>query len=156
MVVVADTSPLNYLILIEHVGVLPLLYARVLIPPAVVEELTNPRTPPSVREWVAVRPAWLEVATPTSSVALPALDPGESQAIMLAIEAGADALLIDDQAGRKEAMRRGLAVAGTLAVLDDADEAGLLKFEDAVARLQGTSFRISRAVLSEIRRKRTG
>ena len=75
---------------------------------------------------------------------------------MLAIEAGADALLIDDQAGRKEAMRRGLAVAGTLAVLDDADEAGLLKFEDAVARLQGTTFRISRAVLSEIRRKRTG
>ena len=40
MLVVADTSPLRYLILIEHVHVLPALYGDVIVPPAVVRELT--------------------------------------------------------------------------------------------------------------------
>jgi predicted nucleic acid-binding protein len=36
VIVVADTSPLRYLILIEHEYVLPALYGRVLVPPAVI------------------------------------------------------------------------------------------------------------------------
>jgi predicted nucleic acid-binding protein len=44
---------------------------------------------------------------------------------------GADVVLIDDLAGRKEATRRGLKVAGTLSVLDDADQSGLVKFDEA-------------------------
>lgn len=63
-------------------------------------------------------------------------------------------VLIDDRAGRREALRRGLEVAGTLSILDDADEAGLLKFDEAVAKLKETSFRISQRVLAEIMRKR--
>jgi predicted nucleic acid-binding protein len=39
MIVVADSSPLGYLILIEHTHVLPSLYGRVLIPPGVSDEL---------------------------------------------------------------------------------------------------------------------
>jgi predicted nucleic acid-binding protein len=65
-------------------------------------------------------------------------------------------VLIDDQAGRREAMRNGLKVAGTLAVLDDADRAGLLDFDQAVGRLRQTTFRLSQAVLTEIARKRSG
>ena len=41
MIVVADTTPLNYLVLIEAVQLLPRLYQRVLIPPAVRDELTR-------------------------------------------------------------------------------------------------------------------
>jgi predicted nucleic acid-binding protein len=92
---------------------------------------------------------------PKNPLKLANLDPGESQAIALAAEIGAGAVLIDDRAGRREALRRGLAVAGTLSGLDDADEAGLLKFDDAVARLRNTSFRLSSAVLNEIMRKRS-
>jgi len=154
MIVVADTSPLNYLILIGHVGVLPRLYARVLIPPAVVSELRNPSAPGAVREWMASQPAWIEVVSPLKTGVFASLDLGECQAIALAVESGAGALLIDDLAGRREAMRRGLAVAGTLSVLDDADQGGLLSFDDAVARLRNTSFRLSQAVLAEIMRKR--
>ena len=39
MIVIADTSPINYLILIGEIDVLPALYGQVLIPPSVREEL---------------------------------------------------------------------------------------------------------------------
>jgi predicted nucleic acid-binding protein len=39
MTVVADTSPINYLIAIAQIGVLPKLYTAVLIPPTVKKEL---------------------------------------------------------------------------------------------------------------------
>jgi predicted nucleic acid-binding protein len=67
----------------------------------------------------------------------------------------ADVLLIDEQAGRKEAALRGLKVASTLSVLDEADRAGLASFDAAVDRLLQTSFRVSRAVLAEIKERRS-
>ena len=67
----------------------------------------------------------------------------------------AEVVLIDEQAGRQEALRRGLKVAGTLSVLDEADQVGLVVFESAIAELRKTSFRVSQAVLSEIRGKRS-
>lgn len=102
----------------------------------------------------AILTNWFEVLTPKNTVALVELDLGESQAIALAIEIGAGVLLIDDKAGRREAMRRGLKVAGTLSVLDDADRADLVSFDQAIARLRKTSFRLSQAVLAEIMQKR--
>ena len=66
----------------------------------------------------------------------------------------AEVLLIDEQAGRQEAVRRGLRVAGTLSVLDEADQAGLVSFDQAVTQLRKTSFRVSQAVISEIMQKR--
>jgi predicted nucleic acid-binding protein len=156
MVVVADTSPINYLVLIEQIGILPRLYARVLVPPAVFDELTHPAAPRPVRDWTARHPEWLEVVSPKNTVALPQLDRGESQAIALAGELGIDVLLlIDELAGRREAKLRGLKVAGTLSVLDDADRAGLVSFDDAIMRLRTTSFRVSRAILAEIEKKRS-
>jgi predicted nucleic acid-binding protein len=80
---------------------------------------------------------------------------GETEAIALATEVHADVVLIDEQAGRQEAVLRGLKVAGTLSVLDEADQAGLVIFDDAIAKLRKTSFRVSQAVLSEIRQKRS-
>lgn len=61
MVVIADTSPLSYLVLIGHAEVLPRLYGEVVIPQAVLEELLHPKTPPTVASWIASRPPWLAV-----------------------------------------------------------------------------------------------
>jgi predicted nucleic acid-binding protein len=84
VIVVADTSPLHYLILIEHVHVLPALFGEVIVPPAVLTELTNERTPQEVRKWLANRPEWLRVQAPRES--LPQLqgeiDEGEREAIV--------------------------------------------------------------------------
>jgi predicted nucleic acid-binding protein len=49
IVVVADTSPLNYLIQIHGDHVLPALYARVFVPEAVVDELSHPHAVAAVR-----------------------------------------------------------------------------------------------------------
>ncbi len=101
MVVVADSSPINYLILIGQIDLRQQLYLRVLIPPAVLGELTHHRAPGPVRAWASSAPKWLEVLSPKNQVLLPQLDSGESEAIALAIEVDAEVLLIDDQAGRR-------------------------------------------------------
>ena len=100
MLVVADTSPLNYLVLMQQDTLLPTLYERVMIPPAVREELQRPRTPQAVRQWVAHAPAWLTVQPPQQSPSrqqFPRLRNGELEAILLAQERHADLLLMDER-----------------------------------------------------------
>jgi predicted nucleic acid-binding protein len=64
MRVISNSSPLHYLVLIDHTAILPTLFGRLLIPPAVVEELQHACTPASVRAWMSSPPAWLEVHAP--------------------------------------------------------------------------------------------
>ena len=61
MIVVADTSPINYLILIEEIDILPKIYGSVVIPHTVREELLRASAPQLVRSWVDHLPIWLEV-----------------------------------------------------------------------------------------------
>lgn len=146
MIVIADTTPINYLVLIELVDILHEMYGSVLIPQSVLTELQSSDTPDAVREWVAESPEWLEVheVIPTIlDAALRKLGSGESEAIALAQELHADAIVMDEKDGRQEAIRRNLRVIGTLRVLSDAAERGLLDLVEAFKRLQQTSFRAS-------------
>ena len=59
--VIADTGPINYLIRIGHVDLLPRLFERVAIPRAVECELSAFDAPAPVRNWIATPPAWLEI-----------------------------------------------------------------------------------------------
>ena len=81
--IVADTTPLNYLILIQAAEILPNLYRTVLIPPAVKAELAHANTPAIVRAWISQPPQWLEVVSLKQPVdsALAHLDAGEREAI---------------------------------------------------------------------------
>jgi hypothetical protein len=54
------------------------------------------------------------------------LDPGESAAIALALEIGADLILADERKGRKKAQAMGLSVVGLLGVLSEAKREGLI------------------------------
>ena len=152
MIVVADTTPVNYLILIEEIDLLPKLYGRVVIPRAVSEELMRPRAPIRVQEWMKKPPDWLEVLSPTSAVdaTLSKLDAGERDAIALAEELSADQLIVDELLGRREAERRSLPVIGTVGVLREAAELGLLDLRSAFERLRQTSFHVSPAILASL------
>src|SRR5437667_1986474 len=99
MIVVADTSPINYLVLIGEIGELPKLYQKVVIPKAVFEELQAEETPKDVRNWLSDAPDWLTVehATNIAGADLDELDRGEREAILLAEKLKADALIIDDR-----------------------------------------------------------
>jgi predicted nucleic acid-binding protein len=140
MIVVSDTSPLNYLILIGEAGILPVLFESVLVPPAVMAELADPRSPDLVRAWSTSPPAWLSVRAP-SGQAPDDLHPGEAQAIALAQELRADFLLIDERAGTRSARERGLAAVGLVAVLLLAHDRGKIDLASATARLRATTFR---------------
>lgn len=145
MIVIADTTPINYLVLIEQVDVLHEMYGRVLIPQSVLTELQSSDTPDVVRKWIAESPEWLEVrqVIPILDAALKKLGSGESEAIALAQELHVDAIIMDEKDGRQEAIRRNLRVIGTLRVLSDAAERGLLDLVEVFERLQQTSFRAS-------------
>ena len=114
-----------------------------IIPPAVVTELSQERTPSIVREWLSAKPEWLHVQAPQQSLLSlqDVLGPGEREAIALATELQADALLIDDRDGRREAEKRSLPVLGTLRVLADAAEHGFMNLRVAFERLRETNFR---------------
>jgi hypothetical protein len=150
MRVVADATPLRYLIVIEAVAVLPGLYDRLVIPAMVAEELQRPRTPLPVRQWMASPPAWLDIRVPPRppAPALGRLGAGEREAIVLAETLPADLLVMDDWDGREAARQRGLRVVGTLGVLDAAAARRLIVLPDALARLQATNFRLPPAVVA--------
>jgi predicted nucleic acid-binding protein len=78
------------------------------------------------------------------------LGAGESEAIALALELHADALLLDDRKARQEAQRRGLTVTGTLAVLATAARRDLIDLPTAIARLQQTTFRAPTALIQSL------
>jgi predicted nucleic acid-binding protein len=144
MIVVADTSPLNYLLQINCESVLPALYKRIIVPSAVLAELAHPDTPSVVSSWLLHLPEWIEVRRTASQpdASLAALDPGEREAIQLAQEQHAELLLIDERKGRMEAQRRGLATTGTLGVLLAAGQRGLINAEVSYQQLlTKTNFR---------------
>jgi predicted nucleic acid-binding protein len=115
----------------------------VIVPPAVAEELRQERTPDPVKSWLSNPPDWLQVKTLSHVLerARHDLGAGEREAIELAQELSADALLVDDRDARDEARRLGIPVLGTLLVLADASEHGFADLSVAFARLQQTKFR---------------
>jgi predicted nucleic acid-binding protein len=148
-VVVSDTTPLNYLILIGEIRILPLLFEKVFVPPAVIQELKHPRAPVAVSLWASALPTWVEIRAPRTELEL-RVGKGENEAISLALELPAATLLVDDMKAKTEAESRGLVTLGTLAVLDLADGAGLMNFETAVAHLRATSFYLENSVLESM------
>ena len=162
MIVDADTSPINYLILIGAIDVLPALYQKIVVPTAVYNELQSDATPVEVRDCITKMPDWFEVLPVTILLddALQNLDEGEKQAITLFEEMNADALIIDERQGRAAAIKRGIFVIGTLGVLNSAAVKDLLNLPDAIAKLQKTSFRASPTLINlllqlDIKRKQS-
>jgi predicted nucleic acid-binding protein len=84
MIVVADSGPLHYLILLEHIELLRRFYGQVLVPEPVAAELSAAAAPAVVREWMRKPPTWVEVRpVPSDAVSTITddLDLGERAAI---------------------------------------------------------------------------
>lgn len=155
--VIADTGPVNYLILIGHIDLLPRMFERVVLPVAVQTELSNSLAPPAVQRWISDFPVWLEIAQTPDVTLSTGIHKGEAAAIALAASMHADLLLIDDRRGIRVAKQQGLRVTGTLGLLDLAAERGLVDFDGAIRKLEGTSFRRPEALLQALvnKHKRT-
>lgn len=157
MIVIADTTPIRYLVLLGYADFLPRLYGEVIIPTAVFDELTSAGSPEKVRHFMATKPDWLELrplSKPVSPALLEILDRGESEAIELAIEISAGLILIDERLGRSVAEQHGLEYMGTLGLLQNAASQGLVDLRVALDELERANFYFSaelrRRVLEEI------
>jgi predicted nucleic acid-binding protein len=153
VIVVADTSSLNYLVRMNRAEVLRTLYGRVVMPHAVRDEMLANGAPVDVCSWAAELPDWVDLvsALRIDSTLSEQLGEGEREAISVALELSADVLLMDDQPGRLAAEERGLSVSGTLSVLLQASRLGLLDFELAMRELKVLGFRMSDAVEKTMR-----
>lgn len=134
---------------VGHIDVIPQLFSRAIIPPAVVAELSHENTPPVVRAWLASKPTWLEVRTPSRiDPTLVFDDPGEVEAISLALEIKADLLLADDKKARRAARERGIATTAAIGVLELAAARDLLTLPDALRKVRATDFLVSDDILN--------
>jgi predicted nucleic acid-binding protein len=146
--VVADTGPLHYLVLAGDIELLPKLFEHVLVPRVVRDELADAEAPQTVRDWIAHAPGWLDVQPDhpgDDDVAVAKLDEGERAVIALALTVKADLVLMDDRDGVDVARRRGLAVTGTLGVLDLAARRGLIDLAAAFEQVRWACSILQRA-----------
>lgn len=157
MIIVSNTSPINYLILIEQINVLSELFAEITIPQTVYQELSDPQAPSMVQGWIATPPNWLKIEPMTQDTnrAIEGLDPGESAAILLAQVLHADLVLLDDMKARCAAQERGLKITGILGILDRAASLNLIDLPDVVERLKTTSFWVSESLFQRLLDKYT-
>ncbi len=144
--VICNTSPLQYLHQIDQLSILPALARSIIIPPAVLVELDagiakglDLPQPENLK--------WVRIKAPISATAVSLitdLGPGESQALMLALEMPGSVALLDDALARRVAMAKGIPIKGTLGLLLDAKRAGhLTAVRPSLDRLQELGFRLA-------------
>ena len=155
MIVVSDTTPLISLMKASRLDVLQKMFGEILIPEAVFEELTANNSfqeeAAQIRHCAFIRQVSVEEQ---KSVAIlrraTGLDQGESEAIIYADDHQADFLLMDEAAGRKVAKAMGLRIMGTVGVLVNAHDDGVLsakEVEAAFDALRNANRRISEELI---------
>ena len=152
MIVVSDTSPICYLLLIDRIDILPQLYSKVIIPSAVADELKASEAPPIIQNWINQSPNWLEVqiVSASSKVGLEKLDSGECEAILLTEQLRADLVVLDDKAARRIALERGLRIIGLLGILKDAARADLIDLSTTFEHLREFGFWVAPSLLQRL------
>jgi len=155
MIIVSDTSPIINLAAIGHLQLLPDLFAEVIIPKAVYHEITILGAgEPGAQE--IMNASWVKVVA-TSQVLLPKLfhelDPGEAEAIALALDLHADYILMDEATGRNIALSYNLQPLGVLGILLRAKQKQLVSLVcPLMDRLQSeANFFIDRNLYQHIR-----
>ena len=129
MIVVCNTSPLTSLAAIGQFDLLHQLYGRLHIAEGVWEELNARGQRWPGRDEVAAA-GWIERHTVQNRALVTALrrdlDQGEAETIALALELGADLVLLDEREGRHTAQRLELKVTGVVGLLLEAKARGAL------------------------------
>ncbi|MGH9586684.1 MAG: DUF3368 domain-containing protein [Acidobacteriaceae bacterium] len=151
MIVVSDTSPLNYLVLIGHIDLLPRLYERIVIPRAVLSELSADKAPKPIKRWIQHLPNWIVISEAVNQdPSLFYLDRGEQDGIALAQSIHADIILLDEFEAREAAKARNVPITGTLGVLLTAAENGWINFPKALEDLRATNFRAASSLIDRL------
>jgi predicted nucleic acid-binding protein len=143
---ICDTSPIQYLYQLGLLEILPALGERIFVPPVVVEELAAGRSLGiSLPDIETLN--WMTIQCPTSEIALPLvahLGPGETEVLMLMLEMPGAVAVLDDRVARQIAETLELRFTGTLGLLLDAKNAGLVTgVRPLLDRLNALQFRLA-------------
>jgi predicted nucleic acid-binding protein len=159
MIVVSDTTPIISLMKAGQLEVLQKLFGIVCIPKAVYRELTENET--FAEEVIMIRECEFlcrEEVSNEKSVSIlrkfTGLDAGESEAIILADEKQSDVLLMDEHRGRQVAQKMGIMITGTIGILTQAFDEGMLTkedVEDCIERMKESEIRISEKLYQKLR-----
>jgi predicted nucleic acid-binding protein len=154
MIIVADTTSISELAKVNYLNLLPKLFGRVIIPQGVYDELKTGQHPAAK---IVQELSWLDVVAVNNRLVVEELqkvgnlDLGESEAIALAEEMGADQLLIDEKAARRVAMARNLPLIGTMGILLLAKRQGELEnVKDILDQMQQQGTRISNRLYHQV------
>ena len=137
---VSDAGPLIHLARAGHFDLLQELFGRVLIPPAVYQEVAI-RGKGEDGSSEVTRAPWIQQRHPRRSTLVAALatflGSGEAEAIALAGERPHTLLLIDEIHGRRVARNMRISVRGTLGILLQGFRAGsVLDLDVAISRMR--------------------
>ncbi len=129
MIVIADTSVILNLCKVRHEHLLPALFKEIWIPEAVSREFSR-LSDSEPRFHGLTMPGWAQVSPvpsiPSEVASQPGLHAGEAAALSLALTKHADAVLMDESAGRSAARSLGITAIGVLGVLLQSKRSGLI------------------------------
>lgn len=158
MIVVADTSVLLNLAFLGKGDLLGQLFGEVWLPHAVVREFQRMSASKGRFAGLALPRCCKECTVTRLPVEITSdakLDPGEAEALGLAIEHQADAVLLDEVFARGAAARLGFTAIGTAGLLVMAKQRGFISELAPLLRkviVEG-GFRFSEALLREVLRR---
>ncbi len=142
MIVVSDSTPLIHLAKVGRIEILFSLYKEILITNEVYREvvvegnLLEKEDAGVVQNYVGRS---IHVKNPKSSSARLVekypVHRGEADSIQLALETGAELILMNEREGRNAAKSEGIGVKGSIGVLFDALKAGLINEDEALSIL---------------------
>lgn len=130
MSIVSNASPLINLVRIGQLNLLRQLYNEIVIPEAVWREVVIEGSgQPGADELKSA--TWVKTQTVKNQQLVHALrqdlDAGEAEAIVLAVEHGAELLLMDERLGRESASHFNLRITGVVGVLVEAKRKGFIQ-----------------------------
>ena len=146
MTVVADSTPCIYLARLGDLGILQKLFGRIVLPEAVWRELTVEGHLPGASEFQAGLDRWVTVQATRQAdldgiMQAEKLERGEVEAIQLARELRAEALLLDEQRAVEYARSLQLNVVRTPSIYVAARNAGWIdSVRERLDRLRAAGF----------------
>jgi hypothetical protein len=145
--IISNSSPIIHLAKIDQLDLLKEYFGTLTVPESVYNEcVADGKERPGA---LLIKNAeWIEVVQAQDKKLIKllqsSLDNGESEAISLAIETGADLILLDDSDAREKARLYNLNITGTVGILLRAKEDGKIhSFRELLKKLKETGFWVS-------------
>ena len=148
--VISNTTPLIGLSGLNHLPLLRDLYTEVWIPREVEKEFLA--LDETVYQEVLDSAPWIKVVdltNPHNAAIYQGIDDGEAEVFALAVEHDARLVLLDENKGRKKAKEIGLTVKGTVGILLEAKEEGLIEvIKPFLLRLRANGIYLSESLIN--------